>query len=54
MTVNRPQVGYGCYLGLVGRIELQPYEIPMQTIEAPQYRIGAAALPEMWVIGQLG
>lgn len=54
MAANRPQVGHGRNLGSMGRIELQPYEIPMQTIEAPQYRIDAVALPEMWIIGQLG
>jgi hypothetical protein len=54
MAANRPWVGYGYSFGCTGRIELQPYEIPMQTIEAPQYRIGSVALPEMWVIGQLG
>jgi len=54
MAANRPWVGHVRNLGSMGRIELQPYEIPMQTIEAPQYRIGAVALPEMWVIGQLG
>ena len=54
MAANRPWVGHGRNLGSMGRIELQPYEIRMQTIEAPQYRIGAVALPEMWVIGQLG
>ena len=54
MAANRPRVGPGCNLGSMGRIELQPYEIPMQTIEAPQYRIDALALLEMWVIGQLG
>ena len=54
MAANRPRVGHGCNLGSMGRIELQPYEIPMQTIEAPQYRIDAVALPGKWVYGQLG
>jgi len=38
----------------MGRIELHPYEIPMQIVEAPQYRIRAVELPEKWVNGQLG
>lgn len=54
MVANRARVGYRCNVGSMGRIERHPYEIAMQIVAASQNRIGAVALPEMWVNGQLG